>query len=103
MGIPLPTSGFHGRFDSVLSGHDVGALKPAPDVYLESCRRLGADPTRSIGLEDSPTGVAAALAAGMFVIGVPSLPAVDLSAAHLVVASLGAPELQAVLGLRLAA
>src|SRR5690242_3383152 len=51
------------RFASVLSFEDVEHAKPAPDIYLESCRRLGAAPEQSVALEDSPTGVAAAVAA----------------------------------------
>ena len=76
------------RFASVLSFEEVEHPKPAPDLYLESCRRLGADPAESVALEDSPTGVASAVAAGMHVIAVPSLEGVDLSAAHLVASSL---------------
>lgn len=48
-----------------------GAGKPAPDVYLEVCRRLGGDPHRSVAIEDSTNGIGAALAAGMVVIAVP--------------------------------
>ncbi|HAM44899.1 MAG TPA: HAD family hydrolase [Propionibacteriaceae bacterium] len=48
-----------------------GAGKPAPDVYLEVCRRLGADPRRSIAVEDSTNGIGAAVAAGMIVVAVP--------------------------------
>jgi len=81
----------------------VARPKPAPDVYAESCRALGAPPERSIALEDSPTGVAAAVAAGMFVIGVPSLIGVTLEQAHLVAPSLHAAEVWDALGLRMAA
>lgn len=48
-----------------------GAGKPAPDVYLEVCRRLGADPHRSVAIEDSASGIGAARAASMIVIAVP--------------------------------
>ncbi len=48
-----------------------GAGKPAPDVYLEVCRRLGGDPRRSVAVEDSASGIGAARAAGMVVIAVP--------------------------------
>ncbi|HVD86575.1 MAG TPA: HAD family phosphatase, partial [Solirubrobacterales bacterium] len=57
--------GFEAHFDVVLSAHEVAAPKPAPDPYLEACRRLGVEPGPSVvALEDSPTGVAAARAAG---------------------------------------
>ena len=91
------------RFGSVLSFEEVEHPKPAPDIYLESCRRLGADPARSVALEDSPTGVAAAVAAGMDVVAVPSLEGVDLSAAHLVAPSLADEAVWQAVGLRLAA
>ena len=46
--------------------------KPAPDSYLLACRELGAEPARRWRLEDSAHGVAAARAAGMAVVAVPS-------------------------------
>ena len=68
---------------SSLSAHEVAAPKPAPDPYLEACRRLGVEPGPSVvALEDSPTGVAAARAAGLTVIGVPSIEGVALEEAH---------------------
>ena len=76
-------------FGAVVSGHEVPRAKPAPDAYLEGCRQLGVEPSkRSFVLEDSPSGVAAGLAAGLFVIGVPSVPGIDLGDADLVVESL---------------
>ena len=75
--------GFEGLFDVVLSAHEVAAPKPAPDPYLEACRRLGVEPgPEVVALEDSPTGVAAARAAGLTVIGVPSIEGVALDEAH---------------------
>ncbi len=76
-------------FGAVVSGHEVPRAKPAPDAYLEGCRQLGVEPGKSsVALEDSPSGVAAGLAAGLFVIGVPSVPGIDLGEADLVVESL---------------
>ena len=75
--------GFEGLFDVVLSAHEVAAPKPAPDPYLEACRRLGVEPGPSVvALEDSPTGVAAARAAGLTVIGIPSIEGIALEEAH---------------------
>lgn len=48
-----------------------GAGKPAPDVYLEVCRRLGANPSRALAVEDAPNGILAAHAAGMAVVAIP--------------------------------
>jgi HAD superfamily hydrolase (TIGR01509 family) len=79
----LQLVGFEDHFDVVLSAHEVAAPKPAPDPYLEACRRLGVVPgPEVVALEDSPTGVAAARAAGLTVIGVPSIEGVALEQAH---------------------
>jgi HAD superfamily hydrolase (TIGR01509 family) len=79
----LELAGFESHFDVVLSAHEVAAPKPAPDPYLEACRRLGVEPGPSVvALEDSPSGVAAARAAGLTVIGVPSIDGIALEEAH---------------------
>jgi HAD superfamily hydrolase (TIGR01509 family) len=101
--LALRVAGLDGAFGSVLTADQVAQPKPAPDVYLASCRALGAEPARAVALEDSPTGVGAAVAAGMFVVGVPSLEGVSLAEAHLRAPSLAAPEVWGALGLRLAA
>jgi HAD superfamily hydrolase (TIGR01509 family) len=75
-------------FGVVLGGDEVEHPKPAPDLYLEACRRLGADPAASVAFEDSPPGVASARAAGLHVVGVPSFPGVTLDDAHVVTDSL---------------
>lgn len=60
-------------FDCVVTAEDVGGVgKPAPAVYLEALRRLGTDPRRSVAIEDSPNGIAAAKAAGMLAVAVPN-------------------------------
>jgi len=95
----LEIVGFADHFDVVLSAHEVAAPKPAPDPYLEACRRLGVAASPSVvALEDSPTGVAAARAAGLTVIGVPSLDGIELVEAHEIAESL----LDAVVSRRLA-
>jgi HAD superfamily hydrolase (TIGR01509 family) len=86
-------------FGVVLGGDEVDNPKPAPDLYLAACRGLGADPARAVALEDSPPGVAAAKAAGLTVIGVPSFPGVSLHEAHLVADSLEAAAVHAAVGL----
>jgi HAD superfamily hydrolase (TIGR01509 family) len=81
--------GFETHFDVILSAHEVAAPKPAPDPYLEACRRLGVEPGPAVvALEDSPTGVAAARAAGLTVIGVPSIEGIALEEAHHIAESL---------------
>src|SRR5262245_5563804 len=85
----LEIAGFTDRFDVVISAHEVSAPKPAPDSYLEACRRLSVEPGPSvIALEDSPTGVTAARAAGLTVIGIPSLEGIELDEAHAIANSL---------------
>lgn len=88
-----------GRFATVVSVEDVEHPKPAPDIYLEACRRLGAEPGACVALEDSPTGVAAAAAAGMYVIGVPYFTGAQLPGSDLLADSLADPEVATVLGL----
>jgi HAD superfamily hydrolase (TIGR01509 family) len=79
----IELAGFEDFFQVVLSAHEVAAPKPAPDPYLEACRRLGVEPgPEVVALEDSPTGVAAARAAGLTVIGIPSVEGVSLDEAH---------------------
>jgi len=61
------------RFGTLVGADAVGGVgKPAPDVYLRACADLGADPARSVALEDSAHGVTAAKAAGMPAVAVPS-------------------------------
>jgi len=85
----LEIAAFEDRFDAIVSAHETAAPKPAPDPYLEACRRLGVEPGPSVvALEDSPTGVAAARAAGLTVIGIPSIAGVALEEAHHIAASL---------------
>lgn len=82
----------NGHFGSIVVADEVERPKPAPDVYLAVCRALGADPLRSAALEDSPSGVAAGIAAGMFVVGVPYLAGMPLPGASLQAGSLADAE-----------
>jgi HAD superfamily hydrolase (TIGR01509 family) len=70
----LASAGLLDLFEVIVSSDDVENGKPAPDLYLTACAWLSAEPERSVAFEDSRTGVASALAAKMFVIGVPSVP-----------------------------
>lgn len=93
----LERLGLRHRFAAVRSRDDVapGRTKPAPDLFTAACDALAVDPPTAVALEDSAPGVAAALAAGMRVVGVPAgLTAdADLSAAHLVVPTLADVDL----------
>ncbi|WP_028311153.1 HAD family hydrolase [Derxia gummosa] len=55
--------------DRVYSGRDLDRPKPAPDVYLAAAAGFGVAPARCLVVEDSTTGVTAARAAGMTVLG----------------------------------
>lgn len=57
---------FQGR---LFSGQTLGKPKPAPDLYLHAAHSLGVAPTHCAVVEDSPTGCAAAAAAGMICFG----------------------------------
>jgi HAD superfamily hydrolase (TIGR01509 family) len=94
----LERAGILGAFDAVVCSDHVASPKPAPDVYLAACERLGHNPGACAALEDSPAGGAAALAAGMYVIAVPSAPDLVFPA-HQHAASLSDPALRQTLGL----
>jgi HAD superfamily hydrolase (TIGR01509 family) len=59
-------------FRATVSSEEVGAGKPAPDVYLEAARRLDVAPDRCAAIEDSTNGLRSAHAAGMLVVAVPN-------------------------------
>jgi HAD superfamily hydrolase (TIGR01509 family) len=67
-------------FRVTVAADEVGAPKPAPEMYLEACRRLGVAPDRALAFEDSMTGVFAAKAAGMKVICIPTLKGLEYPA-----------------------
>ena len=62
--------GLQRSFDALVSATMVEHPKPAPDIYVEAARRLGAAPAETIGIEDTPTGLASAKAAGLFAVQV---------------------------------
>jgi HAD superfamily hydrolase (TIGR01509 family) len=82
--------GLRDRFECVRCRDDVAAVKPAPDLYLASIECLGVDAGEAVAIEDSPNGVAAAKAAGMWCVAVPNgiTGGLDLSRADLVLKSL---------------
>jgi HAD superfamily hydrolase (TIGR01509 family) len=58
--------GLSAYFPAPVCRDDVKNGKPAPDPYLEACRRVQADPFHCLAVEDSPVGLQAALSAGMY-------------------------------------
>ncbi|QYC42837.1 2-deoxyglucose-6-phosphate phosphatase [Nonomuraea coxensis DSM 45129] len=88
------------RFDVVVTADDVTRTKPDPEPYLTAARLLGVEPVRCVVLEDSPSGVAAATAAGCAVVAVPSILPIEPAPGRLVVPSLTdvtVPDLRALL------
>ncbi|MDV6290518.1 HAD family phosphatase [Streptomyces sp. UP1A-1] len=71
----LARTGLDSLLPTVVSADEVARGKPAPDVFLEAARRLGADPADCVVLEDAAPGAAAAHAAGMRCIAIPYVAA----------------------------
>lgn len=65
----LAKFGIAGHFSAVVTGNDVRAAKPAPDIFLLAASKLGAAPEEAVVVEDSVAGVQAARAAGMKCVG----------------------------------
>ncbi|HWD39843.1 MAG TPA: HAD-IA family hydrolase [Fimbriimonas sp.] len=95
----LKKLGLFERFDHVVCADDVHRAKPFPDLYLQCCSQLGVSSDAAVALEDSPNGLAAAKAAGLFAVVVPNsvTARLDLSAADLRVDSLETTGLEGLL------
>ena len=68
----LELTGTGNLFRATVSSEEVARGKPAPDVYLEAARRLGAAATNCAAIEDSENGIRSAAAAGMRVVAIPN-------------------------------
>lgn len=79
-------------FDAIITRDEVTRAKPAPDIFLAAVARLGVEAQWCVALEDSHPGVAAAKAAGLKCVAVPTVFTRhhDLGQADLVVRSLEA-------------
>ena len=101
----LSSLGLRDAFQAIVGAEDAERTKPDPAPYLEAARRLaarapGLAPAECIAFEDSAAGIAAALGAGMKVVGVAhSYPADELRAAHRVVGSLAGLDAGSLRGL----
>lgn len=79
------------HFDAIVAAdHDTARAKPTPTLYLEALDLLGLAPVEAIAFEDSPNGIKAAKAAGIFCVAVPNsvTAALGLDEADLVLGSL---------------
>lgn len=84
----------------VITGSEPHARKPAPDMFLAAAARLGVEPSRCFVIEDAPSGVRAAKAAGATCIAVTnSFDASRLAEADLIVDSLAGISLAMLAGL----
>lgn len=71
--VTIAAMGWLDSFTVRCSGDDETRGKPSPDVYLTAARKLGVEPTKCLGLEDSARGAEAVVAAGMTCGVVPDL------------------------------
>ena len=86
----LDRFGLTRRFDVIRCCSDSLPAKPNPALYAAAVRDLGCEPHEAVAFEDSPNGIAAAKAAGVYCIAVPNemTSVLDLSAADLILPSL---------------
>ncbi len=80
MDVALDRAGLADSFAVSIAADEVTEPKPAPDLYVEACRRLGVDPSRALAFEDSGTGLRSATAAGLRTVAIPSLATHELTA-----------------------
>ncbi len=78
--------GIAGKVDAISDGNSVERQKPAPDLFLHAAEQLNTPPEQCVVVEDAASGVAAALAGGMWAVGLG--PAERVGAAHVVLAKL---------------
>lgn len=87
--------GITALFDAVGDGYSVSNTKPAPDLFVWVAGRLDLPPERVVIFEDAEAGIAGALAAGMYAVGLG--PAERVGKAHLILPDLQGAQVQAVL------
>ena len=68
----LDQHGWRTELDAICTRDDVTRVKPAPDLFLLAAERMAVAPARCIVFEDSPNGLRAARAAGMWTVAVPN-------------------------------
>jgi beta-phosphoglucomutase family hydrolase len=89
----LNRSGLRPYFQVILNGGQVHRPKPDPEIYLLAAERLGVEPKECVVFEDSHSGVAAARAAGMPVVGILTTHD-DLPGAQLTIDNFTSEELE---------
>ncbi len=73
----LANAGLLGFFEALATGDMVKSGKPAPDIYLATCKMLKLPPERCAAVEDSPNGIKSAAAAGLYPVMIPDRIAPD--------------------------
>ncbi|HEY5037846.1 MAG TPA: HAD family hydrolase, partial [bacterium] len=68
----LSRFGLADMFHSIRCANDVERVKPDPELYLLTLTTMGVSPNRAVAFEDSPNGIKAANAAGIFCVAVPN-------------------------------
>ncbi|MGW3654580.1 HAD family hydrolase [Streptomyces sp. NPDC005151] len=89
----------HHHFSLTVAGDEVSRTKPHPEPYLTAASGFGAAPERCAVIEDTATGVAAAEAAGCWVVAVPSVAPIAPASGRVVVGSLEEVDLAFLRGL----
>src|SRR6185437_9914582 len=87
-----------GTFQTLVCGDEVRRGKPDPEPYLLAAARLGVPPGRCLAIEDSPSGIGSAEAAGCLVVAVPNQVPVEPAPTRTVLdtlAGLSLPDLVA--------
>ena len=89
----LERLGFMEGWDAIVCRADAERAKPEPDLYLKIVEMLGVAPHEAVALEDSPNGVTAAKAAGLWCVAIPGplTEGLDLSHADVRLSSLAIP------------
>lgn len=69
----LRIAGIRDYFDGYVCGNMIKKSKPDPEIYLKACAAIGVEPSEAAALEDAPSGIASAYAAGLKTIMIPDL------------------------------
>lgn len=80
----LKKYGLFDYFDGAVYGNMVSAGKPDPEIYLKACASIQVLPEFAIALEDAPSGIRSAAAAGMRPVMIPDLVEPDEAVLELV-------------------
>tara|TARA_Y100000590_G_C15329662_1_gene867175 strand:+ start:44 stop:736 length:693 start_codon:yes stop_codon:yes gene_type:complete len=93
--------GLENYFDCVVTGDDVVAAKPSPEIYLLAARRSGFEIASSLAIEDSISGIESAKMAGLFTVGLRTelTSSLDLSLADILVDKLDEVDLISIIGM----